>query len=146
MWVQLLLLCFQPTHTSIMTMALCYLILAHGCACGCCSVCCIIISCADAVRFTPHPHCDSSADTLSRSKSCSGCPDTLRSGRVHSSLRKSCSRNAERTQNMVLCLELLCRPLRGSGGLQHRNQHLQHLQHLQSSIQNVPVNIHRGMT
>lgn len=63
--------------------------------------------------FTPHPQCGISADILSHFQSCSGCPDSLRTWRVGSSLRRSCRSNAGASQNTVLCLVPLYRPLCG---------------------------------
>lgn len=70
-------------------------------------------------RCAPHPQCDTSADIPARLWSCSGCPNTLRNWRAHSSWRRSCRSSAGRTRSRVPCLEPLYRPLpeRESGGL-----------------------------
>lgn len=74
--------------------------------------------------LAPHPQCDISADTLSRPQSCSGCPYTLRTWRFHSSLRRSCSSNAGASQNTVLSLVLLYRPLQADRASTRRDVYI----------------------
>lgn len=59
----------------------------------------------------PYPQFGISADTLSRFRSCSGCPGSPHTWRVHTSSRKSYRSNVASIQNTVPCRVLLCRPL-----------------------------------